>query len=100
MPPLGAPEAARDYESAGESLVSFWSIDRICTERDVASGSDAQGPFMDVAFADVLIYSWCFRFRVRTLRLHVIADGQSWEFDDFNSFLVAYLTKPQELAIG
>lgn len=89
-----------DHESAGESLVSFWSVDRICRERDVASGSDALGPFMDVAFADVLIYSWCFRFRVRTPRLHVIADGQSWEFDAFNSFLVAYLTKPRELGIA
>ena len=88
-----------DHAGAGVYLVSFWSIDRICREQDVCSGSDAMGAFADVAFADVLIYSWCFRFRVRAQRLHVVADGQPWEFDDFSSFLHAYLTKPQDLGV-
>lgn len=88
-----------DHEGAGESLVSFWSIDRICREHDVCSSSDAMGAFADVAFADVLIYSWCFRFRVRAQSLHVVADGQSWEFHDFSSFLDAYLTKPGDLGV-
>ena len=44
--------------------VSFWSITRVVTENDVQGGSDAHGPYRDVAFADWMIESWRFYLRL------------------------------------
>ena len=88
-----------DYESAGDSLVSFWSIDRICREADVARGGYPGDDFIAVAFADVLIYSWCFRFCVRSGRIAVTADGDSREFSSLTAFFEVYLSSPKDLSL-
>ena len=89
-----------DYESVGEALVSFWSIDRICREADIAPGGDAGDEFLAVAFADVLIYAWCFRFGVRSGgRLSVILDGHPNEFSSLTSFLETYVASPRQLSL-
>ena len=95
----GAANGMVDYDAAGESMVSFWSIDRICRECDIVSGSDSHGNFRDVAFADVLIYSWCFRYRVRAQGLCVVADELPGEYGDLDSFLETYLSSPSRLNV-
>jgi hypothetical protein len=54
-------------------IVSFWSVERILREKDVAQAGDE---FQAAAFADVIIYSWTFRYRLRADGpLTVVADG-------------------------
>ena len=73
-------------------MVSFWSIDRILRERDVAAaGDEAKG----VAFADVIIYSWTFRYGLRAgISVSVMADGSPTEHSSFSAFLVQYMEDP------
>jgi hypothetical protein len=81
--------------AADSRLVSFWSIDRILRERDVARmGAEGWG----FAFADVLIYSWTFRYLSRASgSVTVGADGSHLEHDSLSAFLDRYLTDPDSL---
>jgi hypothetical protein len=49
----------------GEWLSNFWSIKKILSERLEREGSDAVGPYRELAFADVMIHSWFLWFRIR-----------------------------------
>jgi serine/threonine protein phosphatase PrpC len=89
-----------NHESDGESLVSFWSIERILRERDVVEAVDEGGPYRAVAFADVLIYSWCFRYKIRPGKpLVIVADGAPWEVPSLESFLQTYFSVPDLLGL-
>jgi len=78
-------------------MVSFWSIDRILRERDVArAGDEGRG----AAFADVMIYSWTFRYGLRAARpLSVMVDGSQLEHDSLSAFLDRYLADPDSLGL-
>jgi hypothetical protein len=78
-------------------MVSFWSIDRILLEHDVArAGGEGQG----AAFADVLIYSWTFRYVSRAVGpLTVMGDGSQLEHDSLSDFLRQYLSDPDSLGL-
>jgi hypothetical protein len=78
-------------------MVSFWSIDRILREQDVArAGDEARG----AAFADVMIYSWTFRYGLRAAApLSVMADGSQLEHVSLSAFLDLYLTVPDSLGL-
>jgi hypothetical protein len=78
-------------------MVSFWSIDRILREKDVAQAEDqARG----AAFADVMIYSWTFRYGLRAGGpLSVIADGSPHEQESLSAFLDQYLSDPDSLGL-
>jgi hypothetical protein len=78
-------------------MVSLWSIDRILRENDVArAGGEGRGS----AFADVLIYSWTFRYLSRAVGpLRVMADGSQLEHDSLSAFLEQYLADPESLGL-
>jgi hypothetical protein len=78
-------------------MVSFWSIDRILRENDIApAGDQARG----VAFADVMICSWTFRYGLRaTGPVSVMADGSPVEHDSLSAFLDQYLRDPDSLGL-
>jgi hypothetical protein len=88
----GMQELAHDSK-----MVSFWSIDRILREGDVApAGDDAQA----AAFADVMIYSWAFRYGLRAGGpLTVMADGSSVEHGSLSAFLDQYLEDPDSMGL-
>ncbi len=78
-------------------MVSFWSIDRILREKDVArAGGEGRGS----AFADVLIYSWTFRYLSRSGGpLTVMADGSQLEHESLSAFIGQYLADPDSLGL-
>jgi hypothetical protein len=78
-------------------MVSFWSIDRILREKDVAlAGGEGRGS----AFADVMIYSWTFRYLSRSAGpMSVMADGSQLEHDSLAAFLEQYLADPNSLGL-
>jgi hypothetical protein len=85
-----------------QSHVSFWSIARILCENETVARSDAHGAYVDVAFADVLISSWYFWFRIRPCRanpLSVVIESTDEEIASFGDFLERYLDDPSALCL-
>jgi hypothetical protein len=77
-------------------MVSFWSIDRILREEDVARAGEGRGS----AFADVSIYSWTFRYLPRSFgQMSVMADGSQLEHDSLAAFLEQYVADPHSLGL-
>ena len=81
-----------DYEM-DDWYVFFWSIDRITRERDV----QVDGARRWIAFADVLLYSWCFRFSPDGDRTRVRVDSTGEEFECLEDFLSRYASDPGSL---
>jgi hypothetical protein len=69
-----------DDSQTAEWLSSFWSIEKILSQRLEREGRDTAGPYKELAFADVLINSWFFWFRVRPGgRLSIFVEGSDEE---------------------
>lgn len=89
-----------DGEAADESLTNFWSIEKMTQDPWRPSGTDALGPYRDLAFADVLINSWFICFRVRPaagVAVHV--EGALLELPSLDAFFRQYLDDPHSLCI-
>ena len=63
-------------DAIDQRYVSFWSIDRIIREHDITERDGRSW----VAFADFLVYSWCFRLLPNNNRAAVLVDGAGEEF--------------------
>ncbi len=77
-----------------DRALSFGSIERSEREQLMRDGSDALGPYRDVAWADFLISSWYLWFRLRDGAPPSIIAGEcnlgvDVEFASFDAFLVA-----------
>ncbi len=66
--------------------VSFWSIDRVIREGDTMERADGSW----VAFADFLIYSWCFRLMPKGDQTAVLVDSTGEEFESLRQFFGRY----------
>jgi hypothetical protein len=75
--------------------VSFWSIDRLIRERDTMERAGRRW----VAFADFLVYSWCFRILPNGDRTAVLAEGTGEEFESVRQFFDRYARDPASLAL-
>lgn len=75
--------------------VSLWSIERVNREQDI----DVIAGRRWLAFADVLIYSWCFRISPDRHRTRVRADDSNQEFESVDAFLECYATDPGSLGL-
>ena len=75
--------------------VSFWSIDRVIRERDTVTRADRSW----VAFADFLIYSWCFRLMPDGDKTAVLVDGTGEEFESLGQFFDRYARDPASMAL-
>jgi hypothetical protein len=75
--------------------VSFWSIDRIIRERDVTKRAGRSR----VAFADFLVYSWCFRMLPNNDRTTVLDDGTGEVFQSMGQLFDRYARDPESLAL-
>jgi hypothetical protein len=73
--------------------VSLWSIDRVLRENDVVDRAGRRW----IAFADVLAYSWCFRFAPGEMQTRVLAESTGEEFASLEAFFGRYSTKPESL---
>ena len=82
----GMPE----YSTDGFHL-SFWSIDRIIRESDVAT----EGQLRWVAFADFLIYSHCIRVARIGSEVAVAVDDSAERFPSLATFFDRYLSNPE-----
>lgn len=101
------PAAARAiYEEANgfviemdDRCMTFWPAARIVSETRVAEGKDERGLYRDVAFADFLIDSWTFRYRVRLNgEVTVFVEGTGDEMP-FGEFLDRYLHDPDSIGL-
>src|SRR6266404_1769963 len=69
-----------DDSHTAEWLSSFWSIEKILSQRVEREGRDAAGPYKELAFADVMIDSWFLWLRVRPGgRLSIFVEGSDEE---------------------
>ena len=84
-----------DHNAMDDWNVSFWSIDRITREQDVDLIAERRW----LAFADFLIYSWCFRISPDGDRTRVRVDGSHQEFDSLDAFLLHYARDPGSLGL-
>ena len=80
-----------------DHVVSFWSLHKMREERGTWGD-------MEVGFADVLLNSWRFIFRVESGRIVVVSQNVSpgspmATIGSFSTFLGLYLTKPDVLRI-
>ena len=67
---------------------SVWSCERLLSEHQVERGSDDRGAYTDVSFADVMISSWTFCFRVRDDgSVSVFVESIAQELASFSIFL-------------
>ena len=76
--------------------VSFWSISKICEQRETAD--------REIGFADFLINSWRFIFRVRGDSVIVVSENVSpgspmENLGTFSNFLELYVTSREALQI-
>jgi nicotinamide mononucleotide transporter len=75
--------------------VSFWAVEKILSEREIARGRDARGEWTDWAIADVLINSHFVALRVRAGAPPSFAvDGFGLEFESLDDLASAYLEDP------
>jgi hypothetical protein len=82
-----------------DGLVSFWPIRRIVSDPEVRAGSDERGAYRDIAFADVMISSWFFYFRVRSSSVSVYSENTGEELPSLSELLRRYLSDSDSLAI-
>jgi SMI1 / KNR4 family (SUKH-1) len=80
-----------------EHEVSFWSISKICAQRDAVAD-------MEIGFADFLIESWRFMFRIEGNSVIVVSGNVSpgsptENLGTFSDFLKLYVTSPDALRI-
>lgn len=75
--------------------VSFWSIDRVIRERDIMERAGRSW----VAFADFLIYSWCFRILPTSDQTAVLDEGTGEEFESLRQFFDRYARDPASVAL-
>lgn len=89
----------RDSES-DSTYLSVWSSERLLAERCVCHGEDERGELIDVAFADVMISSWFFYYRIRPGQgVSVFAEATFEELPTFMTFVVALLERPESLGL-
>ena len=83
-----------DFES-DDHEVSFWSIERVLSENDTHSGVDSGGEYRDIAFADFMIDSWRFYFRLRSDgAVSVYAQEGGPAATSLSDFFTLYLSDP------
>jgi hypothetical protein len=92
-------EAADGMSDDTDGLVAFWPIHRVVSDPEVRAGVDEKGEYRDVAFADVMISSWFFYFRVRGSSVSVFSENTREELPSFSELLRRYLRDPDSLAI-
>ena len=82
-------------------MVSMWSTDRIVRERNVREGENEWGPFHDIAFADVIVSAWHFRFRVRpgASRVSVIAGLTNEELPSLFVLFDVLMKRPDSIGL-
>jgi hypothetical protein len=90
----GMPDLAYDQHQ-----MSFWSIGKILAERERRSGTDPNGPFTDLAFADFLLNSWFINLRVRDGSITIYLEGSEEEFDSLTAFAARYIEAPTSLPV-
>lgn len=94
-----AANGMEDYKHDSR-MVCMWSTDRIVRERNVHEGEDEWGTYLDLAFADVIVYAWHYRYRLRAgARMSIIAEPTSEEFPSLFAFFEALLRRPESLAL-
>ena len=80
-----------DYRMDNKTLVSFWSIDRILTERGANRSNKTK-------FADFLIFSHCYMYKTSPAGTLMIAcDCQGIPELTFRDFIDRYLKDPELL---
>lgn len=79
--------------------ISLWSIPKILTEGERRSGTDAIGPFNDLAIADFLINSWFLYLRVRNGTVTVLIGGAEEEVKSLSVFSARYVEAPNSLPV-
>jgi len=75
--------------------VSFWSIDRLVREQDTMERDGRRW----IAFADFLVYSWCFRILPNRERTAVLVEATGEEFESIGQFFDRYARDPGSLAL-
>jgi hypothetical protein len=75
--------------------VSFWSIARLVRESDVVDRSGQRW----IAFADFLVYSWCFRLAPHSMHTRVFAERSGEEFASLAAFFARYAEQPEALGL-
>ena len=88
----GSINGMHDNET-DECHVSFWSIDRLIRERDIVERDNRHW----IAFADFLVYSWCFRIAAEAERTRVFDDSTGEEFGSLFEFFGRYIADPDSL---
>ncbi len=82
-------------------FVSLWSTHRMCSEKEIAMGTDDRGAFLQVAFADVMISSCFFWFRMREPGgISVFAELTDEEFPSLSAFLERFAEDPESLGLS
>ena len=90
----------QDYEMDNHTI-GFWSVGRIISDPYVAEGSDLLGSFRDIAFADFMISSAFFTFRIRPHGpLSIASTATGVEFTSFSAFLDEYLNNAEALCFS
>lgn len=81
-------------------LVSFWSIERILSDPYVQSGGGGADAYRDVAFADVMISSWFYFYRVRSSgRVTIFVEATGEEIASLDAFFLRYLERPGSVGL-
>jgi hypothetical protein len=75
--------------------VNLWSIERILRENDVVLVSGA----MWMAFADVLLDTWCFRLTLNANQAHVFAEETGEVLASLTGFFKRYAERPESLGL-
>ena len=75
--------------------VSVWSVDRVLRENDIVDRAGQRW----IAFADFLVYSWCFRLAPREAHTQVLAESTGEEFASLADFFKRYATEPESLGL-
>jgi hypothetical protein len=98
------PHDIREFYSAANGMrdnaidewsVSFWSIAKMCREFDVVGRENQRW----IAFGDVLLNSWFFRFCPDQSRTRVFVESTQEVFDTLDKFFDAYASRPTSLGL-
>jgi hypothetical protein len=89
-------DGMQDCES-DERMIGFWETSRIVSGVYDEKRNDQDGTFRDVAFADFMIDSAFFVFRLRSNTMTIVCTATRVEFATFTAFLHEYLHHVDEL---